>query len=53
MTERIEYNKILEVTEDERAIQLLISLKCTAIVTDLGSTIQNTPYYTRRVFYET
>ena len=32
MTERIESNTILEVTDDKGEIQLLISLKCTVIV---------------------
>ena len=34
MTEMIESNAILEVTDDEGAINLLISLKCTVIVAE-------------------
>ena len=48
MTEMIESNAILEVTDDEGAINLLISLKCTVIVADPGHPfeIHHTPQAT-------
>ena len=53
MTERIEYNTILDVTEDEVAMHLLISLKFTVKLAETGSPIRNTPHSTIRVFCET
>ena len=53
MTEIIESNKILEFTNDEGAIHLLISLKCTVIVEDPSSPILNTPHSTSHVFCDT
>ena len=45
--------KMLEVTDDEGAIHLLIGLKYTMIVADTGSPILNMPHFTRPVFCET
>ena len=53
ITESIESNKMLEVTDDEGEIQLLIGLKCTLIVTDTGSPILTTPHYMILVFCKT
>ena len=53
MTERIEYNTILEGTDDEGAIHLFINFKCTVIVADPISPIRNMPHSTRLVFCET
>ena len=53
ITERIESYKILEVNDDEGAIQLLINIKYTVIVADTGFPIRNTPHSTSLVFYET
>ena len=49
----IESNIMFEGNDDEVAIHLLISLKCTVIVGDTGSPVRNTPHFTSRVFYET
>ena len=43
----------MEVTDDEGAIHLLIGIKCTQIVVDTNSPIQNTQHSPIRVFYET
>ena len=53
MTESIDYNTILEVTDNEGEIHLLISLKCTVIVEDPSSPILNTPHSTSHVFCDT
>ena len=53
MTERIESNKMSGSTDDEGEIHLLISLKCTVIVAEPNSSIQNTPYYRSCVICET
>ena len=49
----IKYCKILEVTDDEGAINFLIRLKYIAIVADTGSPILTTPHSTSLVFCET
>ena len=53
MTVSIESNKILEVTDDEVAIHLLINIKYIVIVTEPAPPIQNTPYSTSFVLCET
>ena len=53
MTEGIDSNKILESTDYEVSIHLLVSLKCTVIVVDPVSPIRKTPHSTSRVFCET
>ena len=53
MNEKIESKIILEVTESEGAIRLLISFEYTVILEETGSTIQNTPHYTSRVLCAT
>ena len=53
MTEGVESNKLLEVTDDEWTIHLLINLKYTVVVADNGYPMQNTPHYTSLVFCET
>ena len=53
MTERIESNKTLEVTDDEGANHLLISIKYTVIVVETVSPIRNSRHPTSRVFCET
>ena len=52
-TERIDSYKVLEVTDDEGAIHLLIGLKFTVIVKNPSSSILNMPYSKSLVFYET
>ena len=42
----IEYNAILEVVDDEGAIQLLLNNKYTVILVDPGSPIRNNPHST-------
>ena len=44
---------MLEVTDDEGEIHLLINRKHTVIVEDTGSPIITTPYYTILVLYKT
>ena len=46
MTESIESNKLLEDTEDELAINLLINFKCVGIVVHPGFPFQNAPHST-------
>ena len=53
MTENIESNIILEVTDDEGEIQLLMSLKCAVIVAETAPPIRNTPHSTSRLLCET
>ena len=53
MTERIEPSTILEVTDNEGAIHLLINMKPTVMVEDPGYPIQNTPHPTSLVLCET
>ena len=53
MTESIESNKILRVNDDEVEIQLVMSLKCTVIITEPVSIILNIPHSTSRVFCKT
>ena len=53
MNEKIESNTILEVTDDEGSIQLLINIKYIVIVADTGSPIINTPHSTILSFCET
>ena len=52
ITYRIEYNKILEGTDDEVRIHLLIDIKCAVIVVEPVSPIQNTPHFMRLFFCE-
>ena len=52
-TERIESYKILEVTDDEGAIHLLINIKYTVIAADPVSPIRNMPNTMNLVFCET
>ena len=52
-TERIESYKILEVTDDEGAIHLLINIKYTVIAADPVSPIRNIPNTMRLGFCET
>ena len=53
MNENIESNAILEGTDDEVSIHLLINIKYIVIVTDPGSPIRNMPHSTSLVFCET
>ena len=53
MTEIVDYNTIVWVTDDEGEICLLVNLKYTVKVADPGSPIRNTPYSTSLVFCET
>ena len=53
MTERLDYNTILEVTDDEREIHLLLNLKYIVIVVDPVSPIRNTPHSMSLLFYKT
>ena len=53
ITERIEPCKILEVTNDEGEIHLLIGLKYTLIVSDTVSPILTASHSNILVFYET
>ena len=53
MNEKIESNTILEVTDDEGSIQLLINIKYIVIVADTGYPIINTPHSTILSFCET
>ena len=53
ITERIESCKILDVTDDETAIHLLMGIKYTGIVTEPSSPIRNTPHSMSHVFCET
>ena len=53
MTESIDYNKLLEIADDELAIHLLINLKYIVIVADPRSPIRNMPHSTNLVFCET
>ena len=48
----IEYNTILDVTDDEGAIHLIINMKYTVIVSEPVSPIQNTPHSKSLVFYK-
>ena len=50
MTEMIESNTTLEVTDDAGENQLLIGLKCTVVVVQPGYPILNKPHSMRRVF---
>ena len=52
-SERIEYWKFLEVTDDEGAIQSLMGIKYTVLLANTGSPILNTPHSTSIVFCET
>ena len=49
----IESCKFLEVTDDGGAINLLIGLRYTGIVTDPRSLYRNIPHFTRRIVCET
>ena len=53
MTENIEYNTILEVTDYKIAVHLLINLKYAVILENTISPIQNTPHPMSLVFYKT
>ena len=53
MTESIESNKILEGTDYEGEIHLLINIKYTVIVVDTVSPIINNPHYMILVLGET
>ena len=53
MTERIESYKVVEVTDDEGAIHLLINIKYTLIVAGTVPPILTMPYSMRLVFCET
>ena len=53
MTERIEYNTVLEVTDYEEEIHLLTNIKYTVIVIDPGYPIRNTTHSTRLLLCET
>ena len=53
ITERIEYYKILKITDDEGEIYLLKNIKYTVIVAYPGSPIRNTPHSMSLVFCET
>ena len=53
ITERIESCKILEVTDDEGAINWLIGIKYTVIVADNGSPILTMPQSTSHILCET
>ena len=50
MTEMIESNTTLEVSDDAGENQLLIGLKCTVVVVQPGYPILNKPHSMRRVF---
>ena len=53
ITERIESHKILEVTDDEGEIHLLINIKYKLIVVEPGFPFKNTSHSTGLVFYKT
>ena len=53
MTERIDPNTTLEVTDNEGAIHLFINLKCTVMVADPGSPILSMLHSKSLVFCET
>ena len=53
ITWNIESYTILEVTNDEGAINLLINIKYTVISAETCSPIRNTPHSMSLVFYET
>ena len=53
MAESIESNTILENTDDEGVIQVLLNLRYIVIVVELVSSIKNYPYSTSLVFNET
>ena len=44
ITEGIEYYNILELTDDEGSIHLIINIRYTVIVVDPNSPIRNTPH---------
>ena len=52
ITEIVEYNTILEVTDDYGSIHLLINIKCTLTVVDPGFPIWNKPHSTSLFFCE-
>ena len=52
MTERIKYNTMLEGTDDEVSVHLLINPKCTMIVVYPVPPIINIPHSTCLVFCE-
>ena len=53
ITKRIESYKVLDVTDNELAIHLLLNIKYTVIVADTGSPILTNPDSTSLVFCET
>ena len=53
MTKNIEYNELLEVSEDKGVIHLVINLKYIVKVVEAGFPFKNTPHSTNFVFCET
>ena len=53
ITESIYYYIVLEVTDDEGEINLLINIRYTVVVAEPNSPILNTPHYTSLVLCET
>ena len=53
MTEDIEYNTVLEVSDDKGVIHLVINLKNIVKVVDPSPPFQNTPHSTKLVLCET
>ena len=53
MTENIEYNAILEISDDKGVIHLVINLKHIVKVVDPILPFQNTPHSTKCVFCKT
>ena len=53
MTERIELYTVLEVTDDEEAINLIMNIKNIVIVAEPGYSIKNMPHSTSLVLYGT
>ena len=53
MTENIEYNAILEISDDKGVIHLVINIKHIVKVVDTRFPFQNTPHSTKLVLCET